>query len=98
MRREMIIFAHRHTHNQAENSITEAHSNPLWSVDSRGAGQYSALQCSKFELMIITSVKLMSLRRSSSLIVISFTKVTSGSAKSHQNTNVDRTQISVHHF
>ena len=25
---------------QEENSITEAHSNPLWSVDSRGAGQY----------------------------------------------------------
>ena len=28
-----------HTHNQAENSKTEAHSNPLWSVDRRGAGQ-----------------------------------------------------------
>ena len=27
------------TDNQAENSKTEAHSNPLWSVDRRGAGQ-----------------------------------------------------------
>ena len=33
----------RHTINQAENSITEAHSNPLWSVDSRGAGQFKLL-------------------------------------------------------
>ena len=40
MRREMRIFAHRQADNQAENSITEAHSNPLWSVDSRGAGQH----------------------------------------------------------
>ena len=39
MRREMRIFADKHTINQAENSITEAHSNPLWSVDRRGAGQ-----------------------------------------------------------
>ena len=37
----MIIFADTQAHNQAENSITEAHSNPLWSVDSRGAGQLS---------------------------------------------------------
>ena len=39
MRREMIIFAYKQTINQAENSITEAHSNPLWSVDRQGAGQ-----------------------------------------------------------
>ena len=32
----------RQTDNQADtNSKTEAHSNPLWSVDSRGAGQYN---------------------------------------------------------
>ena len=41
MRREMRIFAYKQTHNQAENSKTEAHSNPLWSVDRRGAGQYN---------------------------------------------------------
>ena len=42
MRREIRIFADKHTDNQVitENSKTEAHSNPLWSVDSRGAGQY----------------------------------------------------------
>ena len=44
MRREIRIFAHTQTHNQVNkqrlNSKTEAHSNPLWSVDSRGAGQY----------------------------------------------------------
>ena len=39
----MRIFAYKHTINQAEISITEAHSNPLWSVDSRGAGQYQYL-------------------------------------------------------
>ena len=39
MWREMIIFADRQSSKQAEISITEAHSNPLWSVDSRGAGQ-----------------------------------------------------------
>ena len=33
------------TINQAEISITEAHSNPLWSVDRRGAGQYTVLYC-----------------------------------------------------
>ena len=40
MWREMIIFADRQSSKQAEISITEAHSNPLWSVDSRGAGQF----------------------------------------------------------
>ena len=40
MRREMIIFAYKQTLNQSLNSKTEAHSNPLWSVDRRGAGQY----------------------------------------------------------
>jgi len=36
----MIIFADTQADNQVKsNSITEAHSNPLWSVDSRGAGQ-----------------------------------------------------------
>ena len=36
----MIIFAHRQTHNQTKsNSKTEATFYPLWSVDSRGAGQ-----------------------------------------------------------
>ena len=39
----MKIFADRQTDNQVnkqeEISITEAHSYPLWSVDSRGAGQ-----------------------------------------------------------
>ena len=40
----MIIFAYKQTDNQADtNSKTEAHSNPLWSVDSRGAGQYLTL-------------------------------------------------------
>ena len=40
MRREMIIFADNQADNQVtEISKTEAHSNPLWSVDSRGAGQ-----------------------------------------------------------
>ena len=41
MRREIRIFADKHTDNQVitENSKTEAHSNPLWSVDRRGAGQ-----------------------------------------------------------
>ena len=34
---------HNQVNNQAEISITEAHSNPLWSVDSRGAGQYVIL-------------------------------------------------------
>ena len=42
MWREMIIFADRHTINQAESSKTEAHSYPLWSVDSRGARQQVA--------------------------------------------------------
>ena len=36
----MIIFADKQAIKQRIlNSITEAHSNPLWSVDSRGAGQ-----------------------------------------------------------
>ena len=35
----MRIFADTQSIKQAEISITEAHSNPLWSVDSRGAGQ-----------------------------------------------------------
>jgi len=55
MRREIRIFADKHTDNQVtENSKTEAHSNPLWSVDRRGAGQqfstedYSVVQYSKF--------------------------------------------------
>ena len=40
----MIIFAHRQTIKQRIlNSITEPHSNPLWSVDSRGAGQFMPL-------------------------------------------------------
>ena len=39
MWREMRIFADTQSIKQAEISITEAHSNPLWSVDSRGAGQ-----------------------------------------------------------
>ena len=41
MWREMIIFADTQSSKQAEISITEAHSNPLWSVDSRGAGQFA---------------------------------------------------------
>ena len=37
----MIIFADRQTDNQTKsNSKTEATFYPLWSVDSRGAGQY----------------------------------------------------------
>jgi len=39
MRREIRIFAYKQTLNQSLNSKTEAHSNPLWSVDRRGAGQ-----------------------------------------------------------
>ena len=39
MWREMRIFADRQADNQEENSKAEADSNPLWSVDSRGAGQ-----------------------------------------------------------
>ena len=45
MWREMRIFADKHTINQAESSKTEAHSYPLWSVDSRGAGQFSYCYC-----------------------------------------------------
>ena len=60
----MRIFAHRQADNQAENSITEAHSNPLWSVDSRGAGQQMLVNpyivtsnclagvCTRFELFL----------------------------------------------
>ena len=36
----MRIFADKQTINQAEISKTEATFYPLWSVDSRGAGQY----------------------------------------------------------
>ena len=38
----MIIFAHTQTDNQVitENSKAEATFYPLWSVDSRGAGQF----------------------------------------------------------
>ena len=43
MWREMRIFAYNQVNNQAEISITEAHSNPLWSVDTRVAGQYHVL-------------------------------------------------------
>ena len=44
MWREMIIFAHRQTHNQADrqilNSKTEAHSYPLWTVGERANYQW----------------------------------------------------------
>ena len=39
MWREMIIFADNQTINQSLNSKAEATFYPLWSVDSRGAGQ-----------------------------------------------------------
>ena len=40
MWREMRIFAYKQAHNQVtENSKAEATFYPLWSVDSRGAGQ-----------------------------------------------------------
>ena len=41
MWREIRIFAHRQSSTQILNSKTEATFYPLWSVDSRGAGQLS---------------------------------------------------------
>ena len=50
MWREIRIFAYKQTDNQVtENSKAEATFYPLWSVDSRGAGQLHCIKLAIYE-------------------------------------------------